>query len=168
MGRFFRRRGAEPEQPPAKPVPVSPAALTTGVLTYDGGQWAVTWLGEGVLPGPAAAPGLTAAADRAAADLAALLASHPPVPGAELQLAIYPWDFDDGPIFDVEGGPGAFIARDLVGQHPEPVRGAALEELVAAVAPLPGAGEGKAMFRWVRPATALAPAAGAPGASAPA
>lgn len=165
MGRFFRRRAAEPEQPPAKPAPTAPAALTTGVLSRDGGQWSVTWLGAGLLPAPSAAPGLTAAADRAATELATLLAGHPPVPGAELQLAIYPWDFDDGPIFDVAGGPGGFTARDLVGQHPEPVAGATLEDLVAAVAPLPGAGEGKAMFRWVRAAAALA---GAPGASAPA
>ena len=40
-------------------------------------------------------------------------ASLPPNHGAELQLAIYPWEYWDGPILDVSGSPGGFAARDL-------------------------------------------------------
>jgi hypothetical protein len=35
------------------------------------------------------------------------------VPDAELQLAIYPWGYQGGPIFDISGHAGALTALDI-------------------------------------------------------
>src|SRR5579875_3587114 len=111
MGRFFRRRRGDEDEPPAPP-PAGPARLITAVLTWERKRWTVAWLARGLRPDALTGRELTDVSDRAAAAVAQLYAAYPPVPGAELQLTIYPWDFDDGPVFDIEGGPGAFVARD--------------------------------------------------------
>jgi hypothetical protein len=131
-----------------------PGDLITGVVSSRADSWQVIWAGDGAQPASLRAPSLSDAAEQASAVVAELYASLPPNPAAELQLAIYPWEYRDGPIFDVSGSPGGFAARDLENSFPA-VHGAALEDLVAAVEPMPGAGPGHCMFRWIRPVSAL-------------
>jgi hypothetical protein len=97
---------------------------------------------------------LTEVIDSAAAAVASLYAKYPPVDGAELQLAIYPWAYDGGPIFDVGGQKGSFNARDIQGSD-HAIRGASLEDLVTAVERLPGLPPDDSMFRWIRPIASL-------------
>ena len=86
--------------------------------------------------------------------VASLYAGHPPVEGAELQLAIYPWHYDDGPMFDIAGQQGAFIARDIQGSDLA-VQGTTLEDLITAVERMPDVPPDNAMFRWIRPIASL-------------
>jgi hypothetical protein len=131
-----------------------PADLITGVVSSRADDWQVIWAGDGAAPATLRAPSLSDAAERAASAVARLYASLPPNPAAELQLAIYPWEYRDGPIFDVSGSPGGFVAQDLDHELPA-IYGAALEDLVAAVEPMPEAGPEHCMFRWIRPVSAL-------------
>ncbi len=94
-------------------------------------------------PASLRAGSLSDAAQRAASAVAGLYASLPPHPGAELQLTIYPREYRDGPIFDVSGSPGGFAPREQFSGG----AGGALEDLVAAVEPMPEAGPGHCMFR---------------------
>jgi hypothetical protein len=131
-----------------------PAALITGVVGADPkGGWSVTWAGEGLWPPCVHAASLTQAADQAATAVVALYAQHPPVPDAELQLAIYPWRYQGGPMFDISGHAGALTARDIHGELS--VSGTTLEDLVAAVRHIPGLPAGDSMFRWVRQVASL-------------
>ena len=97
-------------------------------------------------------------ADQAASAVAALYARTSPIAGAELQLAIYPWTYDGGPdggpIFDIDGYPGSFTARDIQGSD-RMVNGATLEDLVAAVEHMPDIPIGHSMFRWIRQIASL-------------
>jgi hypothetical protein len=132
-----------------------PADLITGVVgrRKDGG-WSAFFMSEGLAPADVRAWTLADVVAAADAAVAALYAQHPPVEGAELQLAIYPWDYRRGPIFDIAGEPGAFSARDIQGSDVE-VRGATLEDLATAVEGLPGMKPNDAMFRWIRPIASL-------------
>jgi hypothetical protein len=123
--------------------------LITGVVSSGVDGWSVTWTGGGPTPAPLHAESLSAAIGQASATVASLYASYPANPGAELQFAIYPWNYQDGPIFDISGSPGRFGARDLENSLPA-VGGATLEDLVAAVEQMPGAGPEHSMLRWVR------------------
>jgi hypothetical protein len=105
----------------------------------DGG-WLVSWVSDGGQPPRTAAGSLTRAAGQAATAVAALYAGHPPVPGAELQLAIFPWEYQDGPIFDITGHPGAFSARGIQGSD-RSVTGATLEDIVEAARRMPDSPE---------------------------
>lgn len=131
-----------------------PGALITGVVSARTDGWSVSWAGDGATPAALRAPSLSEAADQATAAVAALYAGSPPNPGAELQFAIYPWDYRDGPIFDISGSRGGFAAKDLRSSLPA-VSGATLEDLVAAVEDMPGAGTSHCMFRWVQQISAL-------------
>ena len=132
-----------------------PAALITGVIGPDpNGGWSVTWAGDGLWPSGVHASSLTQAADQAAAAVAALYAQHPPVADAELQLAIHPWEYKGGPMFDISGQAGGLTARDIQGSE-RSVSGKTLEDLVAAVRGLPDLPAEDSMFRWVRAVASL-------------
>lgn len=132
-----------------------PAALITGVASPDkDGGWSVFFVGDGLEPPKVRACSLSEVTDGAAAAVASLYAAHPPVDDAELQLAIYPWDYRGGAILDITGERGSFSARDIQGSDLA-VRGATLEDLVTAVERLPEVSPDKAMFRWIRPIASL-------------
>jgi hypothetical protein len=132
-----------------------PSALITGLVGPDKkGGWSVSWAGDGACPPDIHAISLTEAADQAAFAVAALYARYPPVAGAELQLAIYPWDYRGGPMFDIAGQAGALAARDIQGSD-RSITGATLEDLVEAVRQMPDIPEGQSMFRWVRQVASL-------------
>jgi len=133
-----------------------PAALITGAVGPEEkkGGWSVVWAGDGAWPPRVYAPTLTQVADQAGSAVAALYALAPPIPGAELQLAIYPWSYDGGPVFDIDGHSGSFTARDIQGSDLT-VNGATLEDLVAAVEHMPDIPAGHSMFRWIRQIASL-------------
>jgi hypothetical protein len=85
--------------------------------------------------------------------VASLLARGAIDAATEFQLAIYPWPYHGGPVFDITGAPGSLTARSGAAS----VHGATLEDLLTAGQRMP-AGHG-AMFRWTRPVSALPPAA---------
>ncbi len=97
------------------------------------------------------APSLSLAATVASATVASLFARETVNAATEFQLAIYPWPYHDGPVFDITGAPGGFTARDGATS----VQGATLEDLLTAAQRMP-AGHG-AMFRWTRPVSTLPP-----------
>jgi hypothetical protein len=142
MNRFVRRMlGAKERQPDA---------LITGVVAPDKkGGWLVSWAGDGVWPPDIYAASLTQAADQASSAVAALYARYPAVAGAELQLAVYPWRYRHGPMFDITGQAGALTARDIQGSD-RSVVGETLEDLVEAVSQMADIPDGDSMLRWVR------------------
>jgi hypothetical protein len=129
--------------------------LITGVVgsAKDGG-WSAFFIADGLEPPDVRAGTLTDVTDLAAAAVASLYAQYPPVEGAELLLAIYPWDYDHGPIFDVEGQRGSYVARDIQGSDLV-VAGPTLEDLVTAIERIPEQVPGDAMLRWIRPVASL-------------
>ena len=130
-------------------------ALITGVVGPEKkGGWSAIWVGDGACPRRVKAPTLTQVADQAASAVAALYARTSPIAGAELQLAIYPWTYGGGPIFDIDGYPGSFTARDIQGSD-RMVNGATLEDLVAAVEHMPDIPIDHSMFRWIRQIASL-------------
>lgn len=132
-----------------------PASLITGLAGPDKKNgWTVAWAGDGACPPRLHAATLTQAADQAAAAVATLYAGFPPVTGAEFQLAIYPWAYHSGPMFDVSGDAGAYTAHDIQGGG-QSVSGATLEELVDAVRQLADVPDGDSMFRWIRQVATL-------------
>jgi hypothetical protein len=131
-----------------------PAALITAVAGREKeGGWSVFFVSEGLEPREVRAWTLTEVIDGAVAAVASLYAKHPPVDGAELLLAIYPWEYRRGPMLDIAGQQGSFSARDLHGGLV--VRGATLEELVTALERAPGVPPNDSMFRWIRPIASL-------------
>jgi hypothetical protein len=133
-----------------------PADLITGVVgrEKDGG-WSVFFISEGLEPAEVRAWTLTEVTDQAAAVVASLYAKHPPVEGAELQLAIYPWEiYRGGPIFDISGERGSYTARDIQGSDVA-VQGATLEDLVSTIEQMPDVPLTNSMFRWLRPIASL-------------
>jgi hypothetical protein len=151
MGRLLRTKERQP------------TSLITGVAGPDKkGGWSVTWVGDGAWPPRVHAETLTGAADQATAAVAALYAGSAPVADAEFQLAMYPWDYQGGAMFDVSGDAGAYTARDIQGSD-ESVCGATLEELVEAVRRLADAADGDSMLRWIRQVATLPLPAPPPG-----
>lgn len=133
----------------------TPAALITAALNPDNnGGWAVSWAGDGVLPRAIHCATLVQAVDEAATAVATLYGRYPPVPEAELQLAIFPSRYRGGAMFDIGGHPGAFSAHDIQGSD-RTVAGATLEDLLQAVRKIDDIPEGHYMFRWVRPVASL-------------
>lgn len=128
--------------------------LVTCVLQRDGEAWRATWASEGRVPADFSDASLTAAAERATAEIATLYASRPQAAQAELQLAIYPWtDTKAKVILDIDSDVDGFIATDIEGSGAL-VRGESLEALVReAEQMLPDPQD--AMFRWVRPMSSL-------------
>jgi hypothetical protein len=95
------------------------------------------------------AASLTEAVDQAATAALALWSARPPIPGAQLDFAIYPWRYGkNGAIYDIGGAGGHFTARDTMGSNSE-VQAPSLAGLVEAVSHEPGGDA--AMLRWVRP-----------------
>jgi hypothetical protein len=125
--------------------------LITGLAGPRKSGWSVTWVCDGPAPDRIHAPSLSAAAETASAAVADLFSSAAG-PATEFQLAIYPWRYHDGPVFDITGAPGGFTAQDGAAS----VYGATLEDLLAAAQRMPAAHG--AMFRWTRPVSALSPA----------
>jgi hypothetical protein len=132
-------------------------ALLTGIISADAAGWEVTWVGDGggcKEPPRLVAASLSDAAEQSTMSALALYAAGELAPEAELQFAIYPWDYGkNAPIFDIDGSPGSFTASNLFDDAAAEVRGATLEELVAHVGGQPGGDA--AMLRWARPFTAL-------------
>jgi hypothetical protein len=132
-----------------------PADLITGIVGPEAeGDWCVFWAGDGASPSTVRALSMTQVIDEAASEVAALYARHPQVSGAELQFAIYPWNYRGGPIFDITARPGLFTAHDKLGSDQE-FQAATLEDLIVAVEKTRGVGAEDSMFRWVRPIASL-------------
>ncbi|HKE66545.1 MAG TPA: hypothetical protein VKB59_18095 [Micromonosporaceae bacterium] len=95
---------------------------------------------------------LTELVEQASAAVTDLYARYAPVAGAELQFAIYPWDYHRGPMFAVEKHNQLFIATDELGGGHK-LQANSLEELITAGEHDFGA---DSMFHWIRPVAALA------------
>jgi hypothetical protein len=142
----------------AKPMPLfrrktDPALsrLLTCLVFAKADIWEGSWMSDNTRKEPPEfeAASLTEAVDQAAAAARELWSTLPPVPGAELDFAIYPWRYGkNGAIYDISGKSGDFTARDIQGSDRE-VRAASLEGLVEALGREP-AGD-IAMLRWRRP-----------------
>jgi hypothetical protein len=134
------------------PAPAGPPpGLITGLAGPRKNGWSVTWVSAGRTPAPIHAPSLSLAATVASATVASLFAGGTVDAATEFQLAIHPWPYHGGPVFEITGAPGGFTAQhDAASVH-----GATLEDLLAAAQRLP-AGHG-AMFHWTRPVSALPP-----------
>lgn len=132
-------------------------SLLTGIISAGATGWDVTWVGDGggcKEPPRLVAASLTDATGQSTVSALALYAAGELAPEAELQFAIYPWDYGkNAPIFDVDGSPGSFTASNLFDAAAAEVRGATLEELVAQVGRQPGGDA--AMLRWARPFAGL-------------
>jgi hypothetical protein len=129
------------------------ADLITATIGQDKDRWSIGWTGDGQLPPNATAAAVTEAVDRAVSMVAELYAQGRPLPGAELQLAIFPWDYTGGAIFDIAGGPGHFTGHDIQGSE-RTVEAATLEELITTVEQIAEVGHAS-MFRWIRPIESL-------------
>jgi hypothetical protein len=133
-----------------------PAGLLTGLMSPEGAGWGVSWVSDGSRqPKSLRAGSLTEAVRQAVEAALACYRSGPPQPGAELQLALFPWLYGrDAPMYDISGGPGQYRARDIQGSDSE-ITAETLEGLVAALAREPGGNE--AMLRWILPFAGLEP-----------
>jgi hypothetical protein len=103
--------------------------LLTGLIGPRGSGWDVSWVGDGRLPRHLAAATLTEAVDQAAA---VLYLRHPAstAAAADFQVALFPYHYTKGPIFEITGGPAMFTAAE--NESDRVLRGATLEDLVAA------------------------------------
>jgi hypothetical protein len=139
FGRFFARRLSR---------------LVTCIVQRKGESWQATWAADGRVPADFSDDSLTAAAERATAEIGAIYADQSQAAQAELQLAIYPWaNTTARVILDIDPDSDGFTARDIEGSGVL-VRGESLEGLVSeAEKTLPNLQD--AMFRWVRPVSAL-------------
>ena len=112
-------------------------------------EWEVIWVGQGGKdPKRLVATSLSDAAEQATAAALAHFAAGQLVPEAELQFAIYPWDYGKmAPMYDITAEAGQYRAHDIVADSPD-IAAPTLEELVEQVAVQPGGTQ--AMLRWVR------------------
>jgi hypothetical protein len=124
------------------------AVISAGTGFYDG-EWEVIWVGEGGRdPRRMVATSLSEAAAWATTAALAHFAEGRLIPEAQLQFAIYPWDYGKmAPMYDISAEAGQFQAHDIVGVSPD-IAASTLEELVEQVAVQPGGSE--AMLRWIR------------------
>jgi hypothetical protein len=123
--------------------------LVTCVVELEDESWNVSWASDGRVPGDFGEKSLTAATDRAAAQVAEMYSGKPQAANAELQFAIYPWDGNPGNvILDITTDSDGLVARDIQGTEIT-VHGVSLEELVQkAETMVPDPKE--AMLRWIR------------------
>lgn len=128
--------------------------LVTCVLQRQGEVWQATWASDGRVPADFSDASLTAAAERATAEMTTLYSDQPPAAQAELQFVIYPWtDTTARVILDIDIDADGFIALDIEGSGVL-IRGDSLESLVReAEVTVPNPHDG--MLRWVRPLSAL-------------
>ena len=131
--------------------------LLTGLIGPCRSGWDVSWIGDGRLPRRLVAATLTEAADEAAAAAVALYLRRPAgaAAAANFQIALFPYRYTKGPIFEITGGPGMFTAAE--NESGRVLRGATLEDLVAAAGSAGDLRPGEYMFHWIRPVTALSP-----------
>ena len=129
-----------------------PAKLLTGLVGPDkNGGWSVSWVGDGVSPNEVRAWTLTQVVDDATAAVVDIYARFPPIETAELQFAIYPWNYDGGPIFEITKRGSEFTAHDTMGSD-RTIRAASLEGLVEAIAP---DADDNTMLQWIRAVSQL-------------
>jgi len=123
--------------------------LITCVIEREGESWTVSWASEGNVPKSFNDHSLIAAADRAAAQVAAMYSGRAQASDAELQFAIYPWEGNPGKvILDITTAAAGLVARDIQGTEIT-IQGKSLDELVQkgeTMVPNPR----EAMFRWIR------------------
>lgn len=144
----------------------APAYTDRGLLTAVVGPcengWDVSWTGDGRSPRRLSAVTLTEVTDQAAAAAVQLYMRHPAeAADADFQIALFPHDYDKGPIFDISGAPGAFTATDK--SSGDTLSGTTLEELFEAADSASDLRTGDYMFHWNRPVTTLSPGSSAAG-----
>jgi hypothetical protein len=124
------------------------AVISAGTGPHDR-EWEVIWIGEGgKRPSRLVTTSLSSAAERATTAALAHFADGRLIPEAELQFAIYPWDYGKmAPMYDITAGVGQYRAHDIVAHCPD-IAAPTLEELVEQMAVQPRGNE--AMLRWVR------------------
>jgi hypothetical protein len=124
------------------------AVISAGTGRHAG-EWKVIWIGPGGRePKQLVTTNLTAAVEEATAVALAHFAGGRLSLEAELQFAIYPWDYGQrAPIYDITAVAGRYRAHDIAGDSPD-IAAPTLEELVKQMAEQPRGGE--AMLRWVR------------------
>jgi hypothetical protein len=124
------------------------AVISAGTGHHDG-EWEVIWSGQGGKePERLVTTSLSEAAEQAATAALAHFAAGRLTPEAELQFAIYPWDYGKmAPMYDVTAEAGQYRARDIVADSPD-IAAPTLEELVEQMALQPHGSE--AMLRWIR------------------
>jgi hypothetical protein len=136
-------------------------ALTALVARCENG-WDVSWTGDGPSPRRLSAATLTEVTDQAAAVAVQYDLGRPASANdADFQIALFPHNYTKGPIFDISGGPGAFIATDKFSGRT--LHGSTLEDLLQAAEEASDLRAGEYMFHWTRPVTALSPRATATG-----
>jgi hypothetical protein len=113
------------------------------------GEWEVIWIGQGGKePRRLVTMSLSEAAEQARTAALAHFAESRLIPEAELQFAIYPWDYGKmAPMYDITAEAGQYRAHDIVAGSPD-IAAPTLEELVEQMAVQPRGSE--AMLRWVR------------------
>jgi hypothetical protein len=134
------------------------AIISAGTGHHEG-EWEIIWVGEGGRePQRMVAASLSEACESAATAALAHFAADRLLPEAELQIAMYPWDYGKkAPMYDITAEADRYRAHDIVGGSPD-IAAPTLEGLVEQMAMQPGGSE--AMLRWVRrfedlPAAAL-------------
>jgi len=124
------------------------AIISAGTGPHDG-EWEVIWIGQGGKePSRLVTTSLSSAAEQATTAALAHFAEGRLIPEAELQFAIYPWDYGKmGPMYDITTEVGQYQAHDIVADCPD-IAAPTLEKLVEQMAVQPRGNE--AMLRWVR------------------
>jgi hypothetical protein len=128
--------------------------LLTAIISAGSGQhegeWEVIWIGERGARDPQrmVATSLSEACAWAVTAALAHFAAGYVLPEAELQFAIYPWDYGKmAPMYDITAEADQYRAHDIVSDSPD-IAAPTLEELVEQMAVQPRGSE--AMLRWVR------------------
>lgn len=124
------------------------AIISAGTGPHDG-EWEVIWVGQvGREPRRLVATSLSEAAEQATTAAQAQFADGRLLQEAEVQFAIYPWDYGEmAPMYDIISEPGQYHAHDIVAGSPD-IAAPSLEDLVAQMSVQPRGSE--AMLRWVR------------------
>lgn len=124
------------------------AIISAGTGRHDG-EWEVIWIGEGGKePRRLVTTSLSEATEQATTAALAHIAEGRLIPEAELQFAIYPWDYGKmAPMYDITAEDGWYHAHDIVANSPD-IAAPTLEELVEQMSAKPRGSE--AMLRWVR------------------
>jgi hypothetical protein len=124
------------------------AIISAGTGDHDG-EWEVIWIGQGGKePRRLVTTSVSEAAEQATTAALAHFAEGRLIPEAELQFAIYPWDYGEmAPMYDIIAEAGQYRAHDIVADSPD-IAAPTLEELVEQMAGQPRGSE--AMLRWVR------------------
>jgi hypothetical protein len=125
--------------------------------TQSGQEWWVGGFvgGGGCLAAHYHSATLADAANAAGTAVATLYSKYPPVPDAELQMAIFPSKYDGDLILDINEDAGTFTAQNLEGGEPT-VSAPSLDQLIQAARLISNVSDGQYMFRWIRPVASLA------------